>query len=968
MDRAVAEGVSSPFQRAALKAAVYRPASGTSLLAHPSISGALKVWKNLTRDPEILNVVRGLHIFSGKIIQPKVWSSGGNADMLQTLTNLYHRQIIRKTVTTDGQLLSHAFLREKSEGFRLILNLKHLNTHLTPMKFKMENFAMATEILREGSFMAKVDLKDAFYSISVREDQRKLLRFVVNNETWEFQRMVNGLSTAPRTFTKLMKPVVSYLRELGIQLVIFLDDIWICSPEKKHHSKPSGCSGKVINISRIQNKQEKVNFDSNPKHRIPRIQDKLSTNDSRTATGKKRRHKKHSKQSSIIKESNIEKTSRMAREDTSFRNSNTGSKASHAKNPTISDQKIGSKKNHVKKRTKEKVQQKNTDQPCSEARIDLVEQKHTGHRTSKNKRTERLDNDGQRRVFSWMGGSVPRGSNSGHMVNATETAANQPFGADSGNKNLELLHTEQARDISRDEDRQQNSNILHQQEGGNKISETVDLSTQILGFSDKEGSDDPGNLSPEPRERHSGLVIQNYSGTQRMDAAQKHIQKNNNSMGETSNRPVCIRAKQTNKKVHFVEMGGESCGNRCLSPGLGKMGPSVQLPRTNTNREDPKKTGITPTDTNDPGLLSMGNTTMVSCANQAPGRLPQEATPLEQPDSRPTRQQPSASREGIVKPGGLEGFRQRLHAEGFSEDVTALVEGKWKPTSRNTYESSWKGWDSWCTRRGTNPHEAPITEVANYLTEKTRGNISYDALNVIRSAISAFAKPIEGTQVGQHKVIIGLMKGYYNKNPPRPRYSATWCIDTVLDHWRVRPDNGELDLKELTIKTVMLLAISQLKRAHEINNMLLENYAIRENGLEFLLKETPKQQRRGRLDPIIVNRLRCDKIDPVSCLMEYIDRTKESRAREDGIDRTQLFLSISNLHRPVTTGTVSNWIKQGMEMAGIDTSTYRPHSIRSATVSTVRHKGISLKAILRRGQWKHKSVLKKYYLRNMDTQ
>ena len=205
-------------------------------------------------------------------------------------------------------------------------------------------------------------------------------------------------------------------------------------------------------------------------------------------------------------------------------------------------------------------------------------------------------------------------------------------------------------------------------------------------------------------------------------------------------------------------------------------------------------------------------------------------------------------------------------------------------------------------------------------------------------------------------------------NPPRPRYSATWCIDTALDHWKSRPDNHELEIKELTLKCVMLVAISQLKRAHEINNMQLENYAIRENGLEFLLKATPKQQRRGPLKPMKIKRLNCDKIDPVSCLLEYINKTREAREREDGIDRTPLFLSMSSLRRPVTTGTISNWLKQAMDRAGIDTTTYRPHSIRSATVSTVRNKGISLKAILKRGQWKNKSILKKYYLRDMDSQ
>ena len=36
-----------------------------------------------------------------------------------------------------------------------------------------------------------------------------------------------GLSSAPRTFTKLLRPVMAYLRSQGMRTVIYLDDILI---------------------------------------------------------------------------------------------------------------------------------------------------------------------------------------------------------------------------------------------------------------------------------------------------------------------------------------------------------------------------------------------------------------------------------------------------------------------------------------------------------------------------------------------------------------------------------------------------------------------------------------------------------------------------------------------------------------------------------------------------------------------
>ena len=41
------------------------------------------------------------------------------------------------------------------------------------------------------------------------------------------------LSTAPLTFTKLLRPVMAYLRSKGIQSVVLIDDILLMGPTKE---------------------------------------------------------------------------------------------------------------------------------------------------------------------------------------------------------------------------------------------------------------------------------------------------------------------------------------------------------------------------------------------------------------------------------------------------------------------------------------------------------------------------------------------------------------------------------------------------------------------------------------------------------------------------------------------------------------------------------------------------------------
>ena len=80
--------------------------------------------------------------------------------------------------------------------------------------------------------MAKTDLKDAYLAVPVKIEFHKLLRFVWKGKYYQCVAMPFGLSSAPRTFTKLMKPLVAYLRRRGIRLIIYLDDMLILNKEQ----------------------------------------------------------------------------------------------------------------------------------------------------------------------------------------------------------------------------------------------------------------------------------------------------------------------------------------------------------------------------------------------------------------------------------------------------------------------------------------------------------------------------------------------------------------------------------------------------------------------------------------------------------------------------------------------------------------------------------------------------------------
>lgn len=126
----------------------------------------------------------------------------------------------------QNQFLSSIFLHPKADGtWRFILNLKKLNKFINTTHFKLEDIRTATRLMSPNCFMANIDLKNAYYSLSVEKPCRKYLRFKFQNVIYEFTCLPFGLSTAPYVFTKIMKPVMFYLRSQGLMSVIYLDDI-----------------------------------------------------------------------------------------------------------------------------------------------------------------------------------------------------------------------------------------------------------------------------------------------------------------------------------------------------------------------------------------------------------------------------------------------------------------------------------------------------------------------------------------------------------------------------------------------------------------------------------------------------------------------------------------------------------------------------------------------------------------------
>ena len=106
----------------------------------------------------------------------------------------------------------------------MILNLRELNKFITPHHFKMDTFEMALKHVKEDCYVGSIDLRHAYYSVSIAEEDQKYLRFIWKEFYFQYSCLPNGLTSAPRLFTKLMKPVFATLRQYGYKNAGYIDN------------------------------------------------------------------------------------------------------------------------------------------------------------------------------------------------------------------------------------------------------------------------------------------------------------------------------------------------------------------------------------------------------------------------------------------------------------------------------------------------------------------------------------------------------------------------------------------------------------------------------------------------------------------------------------------------------------------------------------------------------------------------
>ena len=136
------------------------------------------------------------------------------------IQNLIKMKAIIEVQECHDQFISTIFTRPKKNGeYRVIFNLKNLNESIEYHHFKMDTVESAVNLLSKNCWMTSVDIRHAYLTVRIATEHQKYLRFRWKGKCFQYTCLPFGLSSAPRIFTKLLKPVFATLRQAGCTII-----------------------------------------------------------------------------------------------------------------------------------------------------------------------------------------------------------------------------------------------------------------------------------------------------------------------------------------------------------------------------------------------------------------------------------------------------------------------------------------------------------------------------------------------------------------------------------------------------------------------------------------------------------------------------------------------------------------------------------------------------------------------------
>ena len=308
---------------------------------------------------------------------------------------------------------------------------------------------------------------------------------------------------------------------------------------------------------------------------------------------------------------------------------------------------------------------------------------------------------------------------------------------------------------------------------------------------------------------------------------------------------------------------------------------------------------------------------------------------------------------------------KKLREQGISTAGTNIIMASWKPGTEKQYRSHVKRWTQFCDQQDIDPLNPTVEDIVNFLSETFHRGVGYECVNTARAALSSLGIVMDGCRTGNHPLVNRLLRGVFNLRPTKPRYTETWDVKPVLQRLRSMSPLHTLSLKELTLKLVMLMTLTQATRVQTLHLLILKDIISKKSICVWLGSNIKQYRPKFNVQFIKFQAYEKDKSLCVrETLKMYIERTESLRSKVAQEDR-KLLISFIKPHKNVSKDTIARWIKKVLNMSRVDTTKYTAGSIRPAAASKAKAMAVPITHIMAKAGWSRESTFAKHYDKNI---
>ncbi len=339
--------------------------------------------------------------------------------------------------------------------------------------------------------------------------------------------------------------------------------------------------------------------------------------------------------------------------------------------------------------------------------------------------------------------------------------------------------------------------------------------------------------------------------------------------------------------------------------------------------------------------------------------------------------EPRTMEPSCVVASGLSGELDALQARV----VGTLTEAR-APSTRRLYALKWGVFVKWCHQAHIDPVVCTVLDVLSFLQYRLDSGSLPSTLKVYVAAIASFRSPQGGQSIGRDPMVVSFLKGARRLHPPRPPSVPPWDLEVVLRALSQPPFEplSSVGLKELSLKTALLLALASAKRIGDLHAFSVDSDCIRfgpgdcsvtlRPRMGYVPKSlsTPFKIQTVSLSALSSESAASSEADaqtsvcPVRALRIYIDRSASFR------QSNQLFVCYGGCARgrAVSKQRLSHWIVDTITAAytnqGLECPLHiRGHSTRAMASSWAWSRGMSIQDICVAAGWSSENTFARFY-------